>query len=318
MLNVRVSRRTALALDICSFELIPTDETSLPPFSAGSHIDVVTPGGLTRQYSLCNDERDNSRYVIGVLRDPSSKGGSAALHEQVEEGSILQISAPRNHFALAQSARHSVLLAGGIGVTPLLSMASSLSQAGASFDMHYCARSRERAAFVDTIRDARYASQVHFHFDDGPDEQRFDLPACLATPLTDTHLYVCGPKPFMDVVLETARKQGWADHQLHYEFFSGTDASPLDSDESFDVQIASTGQIVRVARGESVAQALIDVGVEIETSCAQGVCGTCLTRVLSGVPDHRDMFLSPSEQAAGDQFLPCCSRSKSPLLVLDI
>lgn len=318
MLNVRVSRRTAQALDIGSFELVPTDETSLPPFSAGSHIDVVMAGDLTRQYSLCNDERDSSRYVIGVLRDPSSRGGSIAMHDQVEEGSILQISAPRNHFALARSARHSVLLAGGIGVTPLLSMPSSPSHDGATFDMHYCARSCEQAAFVDAIHDARYAWQVHFHFDDAPDEQRLDLPRCLGAPAAHTHLYVCGPKAFMGLVLDTARQEGWAEDQLHYEFFSGADTFPLDSDESFDVQIASTGQIVRVARDESVAQALIDVGVEIETSCAQGVCGTCLTRVLSGVPDYHDMFLSPSEQAAGDQFLPCYSRSKSSLLVLDL
>lgn len=316
-LSVRVARKAQEATDICTFELVSVDGAALPPFSAGSHVDVHLPGGLTRQYSLCNDPTETHRYLIGVLRDPVSRGGSQALHAQVQEGQVLQISTPKNHFGLAHDARRSLLLAGGIGVTPILCMAERLAMTGADFAMHYCTRSRDRAAFLQRITTSRYAPRVQFHFDDGAADQKLDLFALLADPQAGVHLYVCGPKGFMDAVLATARAQGWPESQLHYEFF-GAEVARSDSDAGFEVQLASSGRVITVAKDKTVTQALSAAGVEVQTACEQGVCGTCLTRVLSGVPDHKDMYLTPEEQAANDQFTPCCSRAKTARLVLDL
>ena len=316
-LNVRVERKTQEALDICTFELVDTSGRPLPAFSAGSHIDVQLPGGITRQYSLCNDSQESHRYLIGVLKDPATRGGSKAMHEQVNEGDTLTISAPRNHFPLAHEAAHSLLLAGGIGVTPILCMAERLAIAGASFELHYATRSRERTAFHDRIAGAGFAPKVQFHFDDGAPAQKLQLDTLLAAPKPGTHLYVCGPKGFMDAVLAKARANGWPEAQIHYEYFGAVVATKLD-DGSFEVKLASSGKIVLILKDQTVTAALAAAGVEILTSCEQGVCGTCITRVLEGEPDHRDLYFTPEEQARNDQFTPCCSRSKSPLLVLDL
>ena len=315
--RVRVAARELEALDICSFELVSADGSSLPPFSAGSHIDVHLTGGLIRQYSLCNDPGESHRYLIAVLRDPASRGGSQAMHDQVEVGQILTISAPKNHFPLVQDARHSLLLAGGIGVTPILCMAQRLACVGAGFEMHYCSRSRSRTAFVNRIDHAAFAQQVHFHFDDGAPDQKIDLPSLLSKPQAGTHLYVCGPKGFMDAVLSAARSAQWPESQIHFEFF-GAEVQTADTDTSFEVELASSGRVVVVAKDQTVIHALTEAGVDVLTSCEQGLCGTCLTRVLSGTPDHRDQYLTPDERATNDQFLPCCSRSKSARLVIDL
>jgi vanillate O-demethylase ferredoxin subunit len=316
-ITVTVARKQVEAEDICTFELVGQGGQPLPPFSAGSHIDVHLPGGLTRQYSLCNDPAETHRYLIGVLKDPASRGGSEAMHTRVREGDALSISAPKNHFALAHDARRSLLLAGGIGVTPILCMAERLAAVGAEFEMHYCTRSPSRTAFAQRIQASDFASRVQFHFDDGGAGQKLDLQVLLGTPAAGTHLYVCGPKGFMDAVLGTARAKGWPEAQLHYEFFSAEPVK-LQADGGFEVMLASSGKVVQVAKEQTVVQALAAAGVEVVTSCEQGVCGTCLTRVIDGTPDHRDMYLTPDEQAKGDCFLPCCSRSKSARLVLDL
>ncbi|MDZ5456919.1 PDR/VanB family oxidoreductase [Azohydromonas lata] len=318
MMKVVITRKRQEAQGIFSFELASEDGRALPAFSAGSHIDVHVPGGPVRQYSLCNDPTETHRYLIAVLRDPASRGGSDGMHERVHEGNTLEISAPRNHFALAHEARRSLLLAGGIGVTPIVCMAERLAVLGADFEMHYAARSREGTAFVDRIQASDFANQVHFHFDDGDPGQKLDLGTVLSKADIDTHLYVCGPKGFMDAVLGMARAQGWGEEQLHWEFFAGADAVPRADDGSFEVQLASSGRVISIAPDETVVQALSNAGVEIMVSCEQGVCGTCLTRVLQGEVDHRDAYLTPEEQAANDQFTPCCSRSKSARLVLDL
>jgi len=317
VLKVRVAAKTLEAADICSFELVSADGKPLPAFSAGSHIDVPLPGGITRQYSLCNEPGESHRYQIAVLRDANSRGGSSAMHERVNVGDVIEISAPKNHFPLAHEAKKSLLLAGGIGVTPILCMAERLAATGGAFEMHYCTRSAERTAFRERIAASRFADRVRFHFDDGDASQKLDIAGLLGSPEGGTHLYVCGPKGFMDAVLGTARERGWPAAQLHCEYFSAEVVHSA-SDESFEVQIASTGRIVVVPRDKTVVQALTEAGVEVQTSCEQGVCGTCLTRVLEGVPDHKDMYLTPEEQAANDQFTPCCSRAKSARLVLDL
>jgi vanillate O-demethylase ferredoxin subunit len=317
-LEVRVTRKANEAQDICSLELVAADGSALPGFSAGSHIDVFLPGAVVRQYSLCNDPAETHRYLIAVLRDPGSQGGSVAVHDAVKEGDTLCISAPKNHFALAHDAQRHLLLAGGIGVTPILCMAERLAVIGADFSMHYAARSRERMAFIDRIEHSGFADKVALHFDDGATHQKLDLAAVLAQPEPGTHLYVCGPKGFMDSVLATARAQGWSEPQLHWEFFAGADAAPRADDGCFEVQLASSGRVIAIAPDKTVTQALAEAGVEVLVSCEQGVCGTCLTRVLQGEVDHRDVYLTPEEQAAHDQFTPCCSRAKSARLVLDL
>ncbi len=316
-LKLRVARKAVQAEGICSFELVDPAGAPLPPFSAGAHLDVHVPGGLTRQYSLCNDPAETSRYLLGVLREPASRGGSVAMHDAVHEGDLIEVALPKNHFPLASGATRSLLLAGGIGITPLLAMAEQLSRDGADFEFHYAVRTPARAAFAERMRTSRFAGRVHFHFDDGPAGQRLDIAALLAAQPAGTHLYVCGPKGYMDAVLGSARASGWPETQLHFEFFSA-EVVHADTDQGFDVRLSQTGKVVRVAKDVSVVQALAAAGVDVPTSCEQGVCGTCLTRVLEGTPDHRDLYLTPEEQAANDQFTPCCSRSKTPVLVLDL
>ncbi|WP_175999000.1 PDR/VanB family oxidoreductase [Burkholderia stabilis] len=316
-LIVRVARKWQEARDICGFEFVSEDGSPLPRFDAGAHIDVHLPGGLVRQYSLCNPPEHGDRYQIAVLRDAGGRGGSRAIHDEVRQGDTVRIGMPRNQFPLAPDAPHYLLLAGGIGVTPILCMAERLFSSGMSFDMHYCARSTDRMAFVERINAAGFHDRARFHVDDGDAAQRFDLASVLAAAPDGTHLYVCGPRGFMDAVLNAARERNWADERLHYEFFGGAVASS-GADRAFQVRIASSGKVIDVPAECTVIAALAANGVDVLTSCEQGVCGTCVTRVLDGEPDHRDSYLTEAEQAAGDQFMPCCSRSRTDLLVLDL
>lgn len=315
-LFVRVTKKTQEAEDIVGFELADPHGRPLPAFSAGAHIDVRIKEGLVRQYSLCNHPEERDRYHIAVLREPASRGGSTAMHDEVHEGDLLQISAPKNHFPLESSPR-SLLFAGGIGVTPILCMAERLAHTHADFEMHYCARSRERMAFIERIQQSDYARHVHFYHDDQPDAPRLDVPSLAAAPDDRTHVYVCGPAGFIDHVLSSFKAQGWPASQLHTEYFTGAVQNSED-DESFEVKIASSGASFMVPKDKTVYEVLSENGVEIMVSCEQGVCGTCLTRVLEGEPDHRDLYLDDAEHAANDQFTPCCSRAKSKTLVLDL
>ena len=315
-LAVKVVRKAREAEGIASFELARADGAPLPSFSAGSHIDVQVPGGLTRQYSLCNDSGEQHRYRIAVLRDPASRGGSVAMHDAVREGDVIHISEPRNHFPL-HHAQRSLLFAGGIGVTPLLCMAQRLAAIGADFELHYCTRSPERTAFTSEIAASAFADRVRFHHDSGPPSQKLNLQNLLAQPDPGTALYVCGPTGFIGHVVETAKANGWPGEQIHLEYFG---AAPQDTtgDTAFEVKIASTGKTYAIAADQSVVQALQAQGVDILTSCEQGVCGTCITRVLEGEPDHRDLYFTDEEKARNDQFTPCCSRARSKTLVLDL
>ncbi|GJJ04363.1 vanillate O-demethylase oxidoreductase [Duganella rhizosphaerae] len=317
LLQVRVERRHVEAEDICTYELVNADGAPLPPFTAGAHIDVHLGAGLVRQYSLCNPPQERHRYLIGVLRDPSSRGGSKAMHEEVQAGATLTISAPKNHFPLADAER-SLLLAGGIGVTPILAMAEALSARGAAFEMHYCARSPERTAFRQRLAAALFAPQVHFHYDSGDAAQKLDLPDLLAGLDRRTHIYLCGPAGFIDHVKATAKAHDWPQDQMHLEYFGASAVPAAGGDLPFEVKLASSGKVYAIPADSTVLRVLTDAGVFIPASCEQGVCGTCLTRVLDGVPDHRDLYLDESEQAANDQFTPCCSRSKTGTLLLDL
>lgn len=324
LIEVRVVARWAEAEDICRLQLQRLDGQPLPAYEAGAHVDLHLPGpapGLVRPYSLCDaGSAAPQHYTLAVLRVPASRGGSAAVHDLLQAGAVLHIGAPRNLFALQPGAARHLLLAGGIGITPLLSMAWQLHGQGQAFELHYATRSPARTAFAAQLQGAPFAARVHRYHDDGPAEQRLQLAALLAGPAAEpgTHLYLCGPQGFMDAVRAAARAAGWPDTRVHSESFAA--AAPVagasDGDGRFEVQLGHDGRIVVVEPGQTVCQALADAGVLIPTSCEQGVCGTCLTRVLDGEPDHRDQYLLPEEQAANDQFTPCVSRARSARLVL--
>jgi vanillate O-demethylase ferredoxin subunit len=317
MLQVLVNRKLKVAEGICSFELCLANGGLLPAFTAGAHVDVHLPSGVVRQYSLCNAPQERHRYLIGVLKDPSSRGGSQAMHELVEQGQILHISEPRNLFPLATEGSTHLLIAGGIGITPMLAMAYELERQGSDFELHYCFRSRDRAAFLEALETAPFANRIMLHDDSSATPSKLDARALLQSPEPGRHLYVCGPGGFMDYILECANVSGWPQEQVHREFFA---AAPIDhdADQAFEVKLARSGRVFQIPADRSVLEVLDEAGVEIETSCEQGICGACITRVLQGIPDHRDQFMNDAEHASNDQFTPCCSRAKSASLVLDL
>ncbi|WP_256832272.1 PDR/VanB family oxidoreductase [Pseudomonas sp. Pse1] len=315
MISVRIADRKCEAHNIFSFELVSASGEALPPFSAGSHIDVHLPNGLIRQYSLFNSSQADHSYKIAVLLAPEGRGGSSAMH-QLQIGQELKISQPRNLFPLSHEARRTLLFAGGIGITPILSMAERLSQIGTEFELHYYSRSSEHAAFAEQLKNCSFSDRVNLYFDSEPDTKP-DLASMLANRALDEHLFVCGPTGFMDFVLDTARTAGWGEARLHREYFAN-EAADTDSNQAFEITIASTQQVFNVPAERSILQVLMENDIEIPYSCEQGVCGTCLVRVLEGTPDHRDLYLSASERSANDQILTCCSRAHGKKLVLDI
>jgi len=314
-IEVTVHRKHPAAEHIAYFELRRPDGGDLPAFTAGAHIDVTLPGGTVRQYSLCSDPAQRDRYALGVLLEPAGRGGSRAAHEQVHEGSVLRIGPPRNLFPLVDG-RHVILLAGGIGVTPILAMAETLHREDRSFELHYCGRSARHMAFRDRIAESPFAVRSRIYTDDAPPLERFDAEGILPAADPGVHVYVCGPSGFIDHVVTTLRSKGWSDANIHFESFS-PQASMAEGD-AFEIQLGADGPLVPVNPNQSVAQALIAAGVDVPLSCEQGICGTCIMRVLEGIPDHQDMYFTEAEKAANDQFTPCCSRSLSPRLVVDV
>lgn len=312
-LQVRVATRRRVAQDVVALELESADGQPLPRFEAGAHVDVRVGADLLRQYSLTGDPAQAGRYRLGVLLDPNSRGGSAAVHAGFAPGQPVEIGRPRNHFPLRLDAAHTLLFAGGIGITPILAMAYTLQAAGRSFELHYCGRSAARLAFVDEL--SRFGDRVHLHLDDGPDPQRLQIDAVLAAPAADRHLYVCGPNGFMDFVTSAAQRLGWPADSVHLERFGAevdTDGAP------FTVVAARSGLSFEVQPGERIADKLVALGIEVRMSCQSGVCGTCITRVVEGMPDHRDHVQTASEKAANRTITVCCSRSKTRRLVLDV
>jgi vanillate O-demethylase ferredoxin subunit len=315
LLKVVVRKREEQGEGVVVLDLSDPTGQPLPAFEAGAHVDIHLKTGLVRQYSLCGDPANAGAYRLGVLRDPASRGGSVAVHELLQEGREIEISLPRNHFPLASDSRRSILIGGGIGITPMVAMAYALNARDSDFELHYCGRSRSRSAFLEELGNAAFASRLNTHFDDEAVEQKLDLPKVLGTPQAGVHVYVCGPAGFMDWVIAQALEAGYADDHVHREYFQvEVDASGA----GFEVVAQRSGKTVQVADGQSIVDALTAVGIKIEVSCEQGVCGTCLCDVIEGEPDHRDVYLTDDEKSANDQILVCCSRAKSKKLVLDI
>lgn len=314
LLFVRVRARTLLAENIAMFDLAPLDAVPLPTFDAGAHIDVHLPGGWVRQYSLV--ELPGDGYRICVSRHPQSRGGSAQFLAEVHEGDVLTVSPPRNHFELDPRPGPALLFARGIGITPILCMAEQLARQARPFRLHYSGRSRSRMAFIERIQE-RYGANVNIHADDEDTHRRFDPREAIGKPDEGQHLYVCGSNGYIDDVLDTARSLGWCEDTLHREHFAGASVD-RSTDGPFELELRRSGFSVQVPAGLSAAQALLRAGVDLPLSCEQGVCGSCQSTVLAGIPDHRDMYLSEAERARNDSFMPCCSRSCTPTLVLDL
>ena len=315
-LRVRIAHRIQETDDIVSLDLQDPEGAMLSPFTAGAHIDLHIAPNVVRQYSLCNAPTERHRYVIGVLRDPVSRGGSIAIHEEFSEGSVVEISAPRNHFPLQDGTR-SILVAGGIGITPLLCMAEELHAAGRNFVLHYCVRSKGNAAFRRRIEQSPFRQQVVFHYDDEDETQKLNLGRLFAHIGPDDGIYVCGPSGFIEWVCRKAGEAGIPKQSVRYEYF-GAQQVDTSHDGEFDVKIASTSQVFRIPSDRSISSVLQEAGVDIYTSCEEGTCGTCVTGVLEGEPDHRDVFLTDEEHASRKLLTLCCSRAKSSLIVLDL
>lgn len=314
-IDVRITEVSLPADDTRAFWLARSDGLPLPPYTPGSHIDVHLPDGLVRQYSLCGNDASASEYRIAVKLEPASRGGSVWLHRTARVGTQLRIGAPRNAFALNDAARHHMLIAGGIGVTPILSMAHALAASQESYSLTYFARSDASVVFRSELGRSPLAAQAHIHAGLSPDATRERVADLLSTALPDTHVYVCGPPAFMEMVVSLARAM-LDEQRVHQESFG---AAPLlaGGEHAFSVQLIGRDAAIPVPADKSVLACLREAGVDVASSCEVGVCGTCMMRVIAGEPDHRDTYLTDDERAEGTCFLPCVSRSKSRVLVLD-
>ncbi|MBN6522533.1 PDR/VanB family oxidoreductase [Acinetobacter pittii] len=312
--DVVVKNRHVEGGNIAVMEFESATSTTLPKVEAGAHIDVHLPNGMVRQYSLCQNPNDEGKFRLGILRDPESRGGSVSAFDEIKDGMQIQVSEPKNLFPLLK-AKHSVLIGGGIGITPLITMAYQLAHEGASFELHYCGASPENCAFVDEIKNGELAQYTTFHFKSEGASHRAFFESAIKDIDLESHIYTCGPVGFMDWVINLATTHDFPEQQIHKEYFQvETDTSG----DSFEVVAERSGKIIMVEAGETILQALAKEGIEIEMSCEQGVCGTCMCDVIEGEPDHRDVYFTDEEKASNEQILVCCSRSKTPRLVLDI
>lgn len=315
-IQVRVARVADQTGRIRTYELVRPDGSSLPPFTAGSHVSIRLPSGLIRHYSIANNSSETHRYVLGIQLDANSQGGSSYIHESIREGDTLFIGTPVNNFGLHNGAVRTILIAGGIGITPIISMAHQLDDSGGAFELYYLTRSMAETAFREDIGAAKFVDKVTFHHDEGMPDKQFDVRSLLRGVRQDTHIYCCGPAGLMAAVKNASAH--WPAEQVHFEYFSNT--TPLDAqgDQPFQVALARTGLTLTVHPGETILQVLLRNNVDVAYSCEEGTCGTCVTKVLNGIPDHRDVVLDAAERTSNRVITVCCSRSISSSLVLDL
>ena len=311
-LRLRVKSATWEAPGIISYELRPMEAGELPPFTAGAHIDLTLPNGLIRSYSLVNPQSERHRYMIAVQKDRTSRGGSKWVHENFRPGDVLTVNGPRNNFALNESAEKTLFIAGGIGITPIVSMIERLSALGRQWELIYCARKRADTAFTEPL--SALGSQVRFNFDEDPGGRMLDIAAAVRAAPPNAHLYCCGPLPML-----SAFEAATADlprERVHVEYFTAKEPPAVEG--GYKVVLGKSGREFVVPPGKTILDTLLDAGLDIPYSCMEGVCGTCETKVLDGTPDHRDLILTEEEHAAGKIMMICCSGSKSERLVLDL
>jgi len=310
-LQVRVSGILSETPDILRVELTPL-EGDLPEFTAGAHIDLHLPGSVIRSYSLLNSQVDKQRYLIAVALEPQSRGGSRFIHEKLQVGDAIKISEPRNLFPLNESAPSSVLFGGGIGVTPMLSMATRLNALKRSWKLHYCCRTRSAAGFLGDLE--KYGQHIGLHFDD--EQVGFlDFGAAISSN-PGAHYYCCGPKQMMAAFQAAAEAQGVPHERIHIEYFQPP--ADLEPQGGFEIELATSKRVIPVPVGKTILQALQEVGISTTSSCESGICGECQVKVLTGIPDHKDFVLSEAEQASNKVMMICCSGSKSDRLVLEL
>jgi ferredoxin-NADP reductase len=299
-----------VAEDVVALTLGAPDGDELPAWTPGAHIDLVLGEGLTRQYSLCGPITDNTRYRIGVLRNAQGRGGSAAVH-QLSAGATVRVRGPRNHFPLSGAQRY-LFVAGGIGITPILTMIADAEAAGADWELLYGGRSRASMAFLDEL--AQYGDRVRVVPED--EAGRLNLDQVLGTPRSGTAVYCCGPAGLLDAVQDKCRS--WPVGALHYERFSAKEQAPVDAGSAFEVTLARSGMTLTVTPDRSIFDVCQEAGVSVLGSCFEGVCGTCETGVLDGEVDHRDSILNEEERESNELMMICVSRCKSGQLTLDL
>jgi ferredoxin-NADP reductase len=314
--TLRVTSIAYEAEGICSFELRDPSDCELTPFTAGAHIDLRLPNGMSKSYSLINSQDDRHRYLIAVNNDVKGRGGSRYLHERVRPGDLLTVDPPRNNFSLVEDAEHSVLIGGGIGITPLWSMVQRLESKSRPWTLFYCARSRQHAAFLKKFccLEHDHPGRVHFSFDDENAGKHLDLEEVLYRVSSEAHIYCCGPAGMLDAFEKASI--GIKPGHAHVEHFTGKVLKP--SSHGFRVVLAKSGRTIDVLPGQTILEALQEAGVYAPFSCREGVCGTCEVRVLQGVADHRDTILTEQEKASNRTMMVCCSLAKSEELVLDL
>lgn len=312
-LRVQVARKWEAAEGVAGIEL-RTIGGQLPTFQPGAHIDVHMPNGMVRQYSLTNGPGQTEQYTIGVKLEPDSRGGSACMHGSVRQGDVLAISEPRNNFPLRRDAIKTVFVAGGIGITPLLSMARALGHSGLAHELHYFAQSQDHMAFPDVLGSLGDGIVPHLGLD--PADTKSKLEQVLGDYQPAMHLYVCGPGPMLEATRKIAADRGWPDESVHFEYFKNT--NEIDDSSTFEIDLARSAMTLQVPAGKTILEVLRENGVDVPSSCEQGACGTCLTTVLDGEPDHQDVYLNDSEKTSGSCMMTCVSRAKSARLVLDI
>jgi ferredoxin-NADP reductase len=310
LIDVRIEAIRYAAHDTNLYELVRLDGQPLPPYEPGAHIDLHLANGLVRQYSLINPEQ-TERYTLGIKRDPASRGGSRHIHDELRVGRTLKISPPRNNFPLKEDAPHIILLAGGIGITPIWCMVQRLAKLGRSWQLYYACRSRADMAFLNSLEQL---AGSQFHFDDESGGRFLDIAAIVAQAPKDAHLYCCGPTPMLAAF--EAATAGWPREQVHVEYF--TPKQEPDKKGGFVVELARSGREFEIPAGKSILEVLLDAGIDCDYSCELGICGACEQRVISGVPEHRDAILTEEEQASNTKVMICCAGCKSERLVLDL
>ncbi|SRR5579875_243878 len=310
-LELRVQAINWEAPDILSYDLRSPDGSDLPPFTAGAHIDLMLPIGLVRSYSLVNAPSERHRYLIAVQRDRASRGGSKWVHENFRAGQIIAVNGPRNNFELNESAEKSIFIAGGIGITPIMSMLARLSALGRDWELIYCSRKRNGTAFLNILEGQ---ARVRFTFDEEPGGKMLDIGAVVAAAPANAHLYCCGPCPMLEAFERATGKL--PRDRVHVEYFAAKE--PPAAKGGFKVVLAKTGREFEVPAGKTILETLLDGGVAVPYSCKEGVCGACESKILEGTPDHRDLVLTEAEHAKNDRMMICCSGSKTTKLVLDL
>jgi tetrachlorobenzoquinone reductase len=308
---------TYLARDTHALEFRPALGGELGPFLAGAHIDLLLPNGLRRSYSLCNPQGETGRYVVAVKKAAASRGGSAYVHDNLRVGTRLEVGRPRNNFPLIEDAPHVVLIAGGIGITPIWCMIQRLVATGGSWEVHYASRTRKDAAFLADLQNlpAEAGRRVHLTFDHEPGATSLDLSAIVTGARAGSHFYACGPASMLGAF---ERATGAVpNEQVHVERFHAA-AEPVERAPGFQIVLARSQKIFKVPENKTILDVLLDEGIDIPFSCMEGVCGSCRIGVLEGAPDHRDVVLSREERAGNRFMMVCCSGSKSERLVLDL